>query len=98
MYVNYTNPSFNPHRQYTYLRHHGSDTLLIAVNFGDEDVLTDINLPEHAFGHLGLKPGIYHGRELLSGTTADKEFTPCTPFSTVIPAHGAVIWKLTATD
>ena len=86
MYVNYTNPSFNPHRQYTYLRHHGSDTLLIAVNFGDEDVLTDINLPE------------YHGRELLSGTTADKEFTPCTPFSTVIPAHGAVIWKLTATD
>lgn len=98
MYVNYTNPSFNPHRQYTYLRHHGPDTLLIAVNFGDEDVLTDINLPEHAFGHLGLKPGIYHGRELLSGTTADKEFTPGTPFSTAIPAHGAVIWKLTATD
>lgn len=94
MYVNYDNPAFNPHRQYAYLRHHEGETLLIAVNFGNESAEMKIHLPRHAFDCLGIAEGGYKAVELLEGVKSRKIVSSEYPFLTKVPEHGAVIWKL----
>ena len=94
MYVNYENPEFDPGRQYAFLRQHGDTLLLIAVNFADTAVQTAINLPRHAFDHLGIAEGEYSAKELLGGRRQTKTLSSEYPFSTAIEAHGAVIWRL----
>ena len=93
MYVNYNN--VNPHRHYTYLRHHKDETLLIAVNFGDEIADVNINIPFHAFDYLNFEQGIYNGVELLSRKKEKFSLSVNTPFHTIIEPFSAVIWKLT---
>ena len=93
MYVNYNN--VNPHRHYTYLRHHKDETLLIAVNFGDEIADVNINIPFHAFDYLNLEQGIYNGVELLSRKKEKFSLSVNTAFHTIIEPFSAVIWKLT---
>ena len=93
MYVNYNN--INPHRHYTYLRHFEDETLLIAVNFGDEAADIDINIPAHAFDYLKIMQGDYNGKELLSGEKGKFKLSSSTPFHTEIEPFSAVIWKLT---
>ncbi|MCM1067351.1 MAG: alpha-amylase family glycosyl hydrolase [Muribaculaceae bacterium] len=95
MYVNLENSGLNPHRHYAFLRHHGSDTLLIVVNFGDSDDTVRLNIPRHAFTCLDIAEGIDpQAVELLQGTTAPKVFASSEPFVAEVPAHGAVIWKI----
>lgn len=93
MYVNYNN--VNPHRHYTYLRHHEDETLLIAVNFGNEIADVNINIPPHAFEYLKLEQGIYNGVELLSNKKEIISLSVNTPFHAIIEPFSAVIWKLT---
>lgn len=96
MYVNYTAEGVNPHRHYIYLRHYADETLLIAVNFSEEDAQASIVIPRHAFEYLGLKEGPCTARELLDGNEdLQRQLSPDTTFDTAIPAKGAVIWKLT---
>ncbi|MDE7407250.1 MAG: alpha-amylase, partial [Muribaculaceae bacterium] len=94
MYVNYHNPSFDPHRQFAFLRHYGSDTLLIVVNFGDQSASVSVNIPEHAFDCLGIRPGLYEAEELLTGRRQSVELSADKQFATEIGPHDAVIWKL----
>lgn len=95
MYVNYTNPRFNPHRHYAFLRSHAGTTLLIAANFGDTDADMAINIPAHAFATLGIpESGAAEATELLSGRTAAVTFRPDRPFETRVAANSAVVWKL----
>jgi hypothetical protein len=94
MYVNYENPTLNPHRQFVFLRHCDDDTLLIAVNFAAKPCKLDINIPQHAFDCLNIPQGSYRASELLSGISARKNFSSLHPFSTEIGANDAVIWKI----
>ena len=95
MYVNYENPGFNPHRHYAFLRSCDDDLLLIAVNFSDSDADMSINIPQHAFDFLDIPEGIdQNARELLSGAFEAKQLSTTMPFVTRVPAHGAVIWKI----
>lgn len=94
MYVNYNN--VNPHRHYTYLRHFEDETLLIAVNFGNETANVNIDIPAHAFDYLKLIQGEYNGVELLNGKKEIFTLAANTPFNTTIEPFNAVIWKLTA--
>lgn len=93
MYVNLSNPRFDPHRHYAYLRHHGDDTLLIAVNFGDTAAHIAINIPQHAFDFLGIAPGDRTATDLLSGDTRAIRFTADAPAELTLPAHGAAILR-----
>lgn len=93
MYVNYSNPSLNPHRHYAFLRNHGDETLLIAVNFGSDPADMSINIPRHAFDTLNIPEATYRAKELLSGTTARKDIRADVPFSTLIKPFDAVVWK-----
>lgn len=93
MYVNYSNPSFDPHRQYAYLRKSGNELIVIAVNFGG-DTHCEINIPPHAFDIMGLRPGNYIATELISGKRQKKELSAVVPFPTDIAANSAVMWKI----
>lgn len=95
MYVNYNNPHLNPHRHYTFLRHKADDALLlIAVNFDSTESHIEINIPEHAFETLGIRPGKYPMTEMLSGQQQEHTLDISHPVAVDIPAKGAVIWKL----
>lgn len=57
MYVNYQNPTINPHRQYVFVRSCDGETLLIAVNFSSDSCDLAINIPRHAFEMLNIPEG-----------------------------------------
>ncbi len=94
MYVNYDNPSVNPHRQYIFLRHHGDETIIIATNFSTERADMHINIPEHAFNVLGISGATATMTELLSGEKMRKDFRPDKPFDACVEPFGAAIWKI----
>ena len=94
MYVNYENPTLNPHKHYTFIRSCEDETLVIAVNFGSEKAEIDINIPEHAFEMLNLPQGTCTATELLSKEKAEKKLSPTKPFNTIIGPHNAVVWKI----
>lgn len=94
MYVNYDNPSLNPHRQFVYLRYNDDTLLLIAVNFGSNTCDMRINIPELAIDMAGITEGTVEAKELLTGKTAEKTVSSTAPFDTFIPPHNAVIWKM----
>lgn len=94
MYVNTDNPDFNPHRQYAFLRAVDDDILVIAVNFDNRDVQSQINIPAHAFEHLAINQGIAQCTDLLSQHKSTKTISSDQPFATHIPANGAVVWKI----
>lgn len=46
--------SFDPQRQYTFIRKYGKEVILVAVNFSGSDVNCGIRIPRHAFEYLEL--------------------------------------------
>lgn len=94
MYVNYENPAISPHRHYIFMRSYANETLIIAVNFGNEPSELKINIPEHAFKVLGLKQGDFECTELLTKRKGIKNLSVTEPFITEIGANDAVVWKI----
>ena len=94
MYVNYQNPTLNPHRQYVFLRSYDGVTLLIAVNFSADSCDLAINIPRHALEMLNIPEGEVMSREMLSGETDLKTVSSTEPFATMIPPYDAVVWKI----
>ncbi len=92
MYVNYENPTVDPHRHYIFMRSYAGQTVLVAVNFSDTRAMMEINIPRHAFDVLDLTEGTYQATELLGGTKAPVTFSSDTPFTTAVAPHGAVAW------
>lgn len=91
MYVNYQNPSFNPDKQYAYLRSSGDEQLLIVVNFDNKDVDVKINIPQHAFEYLSLSQGLYHTIDLLSDEESEVMLNQDEPVALNIKKYGAAI-------
>ncbi|MCM1076344.1 MAG: alpha-amylase family protein [Bacteroides sp.] len=94
MYVNYQNPTLNPHRQYVFLRSYDGETLVIAVNFSTDSCDLAINIPRHAFEMLNIPEGEVMATELLTREQDVKELSTRMPFRTMIPPFNAVIWKI----
>ena len=95
MYANYH--SLNPHRQYVFLRHHGADTLLVAVNFDSVKADIGINVPQHAFDCLQLRQGEYEACNLLgdNGQRHTVLLSSLMPLHVSLPPYGSAIIKLT---
>ena len=53
-------------RQYAFLRYAEGELLLVVTNFEDRDVVTDVNIPAHAFDYLGIKEKKVIGTDLLT--------------------------------
>lgn len=67
MYANQYSESFNPHRQYAFLRKAGKETLLIIANFCGEPKRCKVNIPQHAFSFLGMREQEVKAKDLLTG-------------------------------
>lgn len=94
MYVNYDNPTLDPHRQFVFLRHKNNETVFVAVNFGDTGCSLSVNIPRHAFEVLGLPVGECSAEELLTGQKRRIVLSEDFPLETEVEAHGAAAWKL----
>lgn len=94
MYVNYENPTLNPHRQYVWLRSCDNETLFIAVNFGNEPCDLRVNIPNHAFEVLSIPQGDCVATELLSKDMMRKTLSSEAPFCTEVGPNDAVVWKI----
>lgn len=95
MYVNYDNPTLNPHRHYVFLRAAAGEVIVIAANFGDTEARLSVNIPRHAFDTLGVMPKAdVQAVELISGTSGRKAFSPVVPFDMTVAPFGAVAWKV----
>lgn len=94
MYVNYQNPTLNPHRQYVFIRSCDGETLLIAVNFSSDSCDLAIEIPRHAFDMLNIPEGEVVATELITREQDVKELSTHKPFRTMIPPYDAVIWKI----
>lgn len=94
MYVNYENPTLNPHSVYAYLRSYGNEVIVIAVNFSAEVFSCSIRIPQHAFDTLGIRPGTFSATDLVSGAKARKNLSPLEPFITDLMPNSAVMWKM----
>ncbi len=94
MYVNYHNPTLNPHRQYAFIRSYDGETLIIAVNFSADSCDLAINIPRHAFDMLNIPEGEVFATELITRQQDIKELRATKPFRTMIPPYDAVVWKI----
>ncbi|MCF0164147.1 MAG: alpha-amylase [Bacteroidales bacterium] len=55
MYANFSNGSFNPERQFAFLRHYEREAALIVINFDSVPVSVAVNIPEGAGDYFGMK-------------------------------------------
>lgn len=94
MYVNYNNPTLNPHKQYVFLRSYGKETLVIAVNFAASSCDLKINIPKHAFEVLDVPEGDCVATDLLTMDSMRKSFSSEMPFATYVGPYDAVVWKI----
>ncbi len=83
----------NPHlggKQFAFLR--GND-MLVAVNFDDSPVETDILLPAHAFDFLGMEERAVTATDLLTGKEWGMTLGKDKTVRVDIPSNGGVVLK-----
>ncbi len=95
MYVNPSSETFDPHKQYAFLRHADHTTLLIVANFDNKDVALDINIPDHAFKFFRInKRKKLRYMDLLTENEGSISFTSDFPTHVEVPANSGVILKV----
>ena len=94
MYANPHSASFNPDRQYAFLRRSGRQLLVVVVNFDSLDRNIKLNIPEHAFAYLNLPDGKdIEGEDILTGASVAVRLSSQEPLSIIVPKNGAAILK-----
>ena len=94
MYANPHSASFNPDRQYAFLRRSGRQLLVVVVNFDSLDRNIKLNIPEHAFEYLNLPDGKdIEGEDILTGAPVSAHLSSKQPLCISVPQHGAAILK-----
>ena len=94
MYANPHSASFNPDRQYAFLRRSGRQLLVVVVNFDSLDRNIKLNIPEHAFEYLNLPDGKdIEGEDILTGASVAVRLASQEPLSIIVPKNGAAILK-----
>ena len=94
MYANPHSASFNPDRQYAFLRRSGRQLLVVVVNFDSLDRNIKLNIPEHAFEYLNLPDGKdIEGEDILTGASVAVRLSSQEPLSIIVPKNGASILK-----
>lgn len=92
MYVNYDNPTLDPHRQYAYLRSGEGETLVIVANFDRRSKDIALRIPLHAFEMLDIPQGRVEAVEMLTGRHEMKTLQADKPFEIYVPSGDAVVW------
>ena len=95
MYVNPASATFNPYRQYTFLRKAGNSLLLVVANFDDKEANVSITIPAHAFDYFNISEGSYKATELLTGITLPVTLCKDGSLPASVPAYGVAVYKIT---
>ncbi len=96
-FANYENSKFNSHEQYAYFRKLDDELLLIVLNFHDQYLETEVNIPFEAFQYLDIKDGQQFSCVNLLDETNESELVTLSSnkvFRTKIPAWKGKIFKL----
>ena len=95
MYVN--QHTLDTRRQYAYMRHCDGIMTLVVANFGDNDVDTAINIPQHALDCAHMQHGTYRLQDLLTGeVTSVTLSSDDTHIPVKIAPHSAILCKISA--
>ena len=81
-------------RQYAFLRYAEGELLLVATNFEDRDVVTDVNIPAHAFDYLGIKEKKVIGTDLLTKEKLAMSLRKDGSVRMEIKARSGRVWKI----
>ena len=95
MYANPTSASFNAGKHYAFIRKSGKEMLLVAVNFDNQYVRVNVNIPDHAFQWLNIPERIVRMTDLLTDFSTEALLQKGTPVMMELPGHGARVWKIT---
>ena len=93
MYANPQAEHFNQHRIFVFLRKAEDTVLLIAANFSDDSLDTQILLPAHAFDFLSLPERTVKMTDLLNSSILDAKLSKDGHIHMSIPANGGRIYK-----
>lgn len=85
-------------KQFAFLRKYGMEVLLVVVNFADEAVECDINIPQHAFDFLKLSEGMVYTTDLLTYHPHQTTIHPGKPVTVQVPANGGRVYKWRTKD
>ena len=95
MYVNPASATFNPYRQYTFLRKAGNSLLLVVANFDDKEANVSITIPAHAFDYFNISEGSYKATELLTDIALPVTLCKDGSLPASVPAYGVAVYKIT---
>lgn len=99
MYANLSNPCFNPHRQYVFMRKHQNEVLLAVVNFDKAEQTVRVKIPAEAFTTVGFEDNkAAMQTDLLTGESCVSTLTAAWPFQVVLPAYSGKLLKFTYKD
>ena len=93
MYVNPHSATFNPDRQYAFLRRSGRQLLLVVANFDDNAHDIELHIPAHAFEWLKIHTTEAEGYDFLTEEKVKASFSPEKTIRLHVAANGAAIWK-----
>ncbi|MEG1748366.1 MAG: alpha-amylase family glycosyl hydrolase [Tannerellaceae bacterium] len=96
IYANSTNPYFNTHRQYAFMRKYKNEVLLVVVNFDKAEQTVRTVIPSEAFSTLGFqdnKAAVL--TDLLTGESCISTLTDACPYQLVLPPYSGKMLKFT---
>lgn len=96
MYANYDNAMMNTFRQYAFLRKKDNDLIIVVANFDNQDVVSHIYIPAHAFEFFQLPTdrSDFMAKDLISGNAEEITLQPDGLTRVVLPALGGVALKI----
>ena len=78
---------------FTFLRKAGDETLLVVVNFSDEERQAMIRIPRHAVDFLQMKTGAVRAVDLLDKSEQLLVISPDADVHVSVPAWGGIVLK-----
>lgn len=94
MYANSSNPYFNTHRQYAFLRKYNNEVILVVANFDKSEQKVRVEIPSDAFTVLGFEDNKAARQiDLFSGFETVSTLTESWPYQLVIPGYSVRIIK-----
>ncbi|OAV71218.1 Alpha-amylase 2 [Bacteroidales bacterium Barb4] len=94
MYANLSNPAFNTHRQYAFLRQYANEAVLIAVNFDSAEQTVNIRIPANAFSNCNIHDNSLAAvTDLFTGETAVGTLTDAYPYTISLPPYSGKMLK-----
>lgn len=78
---------------FTFLRKAGEETLLVVVNFSDEERQAMIRIPRHAIEFLQMKTGAIRAVDLLDKSEQLLVISPDADVHVSVPAWGGIVLK-----